>query len=184
MSIHLTFTIYAYIAITIFGGGGLLYWMARNIRALKGTVGAQEKTIRAQSQIYSEIQGLLSTMRTVVESTDEPKMLERLKAYEQFVEKEKEAAMVLLGKRLGQQYELSVKNLSSYIDEFFGAILSLLPFIPSQKRRAAIDSIRFSPRNEETKAKLYEYAESAPDFSSSLLNPLANFLDFSAAIKG
>ena len=104
--------------------------MARNIRALKGTVGAQEKTIRAQSQIYSEIQGLLSTMRTVVKSTDEPKILERLKAYEQFVEKEKEAAMVLLGKWLGQQYELSVKNLSSYIDEFFGAILSLLPFIP------------------------------------------------------
>ena len=92
--------------------------------------------------------------------------------------------MVLLGKWLGQQYELSVKNISSYIDEFFGAILSLLPFIPSQKRRAAIDSIRFSPRNEETKAKLYEYAESAPDFSSSLLSPFTIALQAVTKVAG
>ena len=73
MDTTLSFAIYA--IIIIFVGGGVLYWIGRNIKALRGAVEAQEKTISAQSQMLSNIQGLLSTMRTVLESTDEPKMI-------------------------------------------------------------------------------------------------------------
>ena len=89
MDTNLSFTIYA--IIIFFGGSGVLYWIGRNIKALRGAVEAQEKTISAQSQMLSNIQGLLSTMRAVLESTDEPKMFKRLEAYKQFVEKEKGA---------------------------------------------------------------------------------------------
>ncbi len=91
METNLSFTIYA--IIILFGGSGVLYWIGRNIKALRGAVEAQEKTISAQSQMLSNIQGLLSAMRAVLESTDEPKMFKRLEAYKQFVEKEKETLM-------------------------------------------------------------------------------------------
>ncbi len=79
MDTTLSFAIYA--IIIIFVGGGVLYWIGRNIKALRGAVEAQEKTISAQSQMFSNIQGLLSIMRIVLESPDEPKMLKRLEAH-------------------------------------------------------------------------------------------------------
>ena len=35
--------IYLYIAVTILGGGGLIYWMGRNIKALQGAVKDKER---------------------------------------------------------------------------------------------------------------------------------------------
>jgi len=83
-----------YAIITVLGGGGLLYWMARNIRALQGavqaqgiTIKAQGESIKAQGEVLKRVEGLMKSRQTVLESTDEPKMLERLEAHKKFVER-------------------------------------------------------------------------------------------------
>jgi hypothetical protein len=78
MTLHdLIVIVAALVNLTVFGG--CAYWVVRWLRSLKGTVDAQAETI--------------STLRTVLDVTDIPKMLERIEAYKKFVDQEKEAAL-------------------------------------------------------------------------------------------
>src|SRR5258705_2163173 len=92
--------LFVQVILYVLGLGGLVYWLVRQIRALKGTLSAQGETIRAQTEgmkaqaeILTGLEGLLKTMDTLLKSTDEPKMLERLRAYKDFVDHEKEISL-------------------------------------------------------------------------------------------
>ena len=65
--------------ITVLGLGGVLVWMRRTVKAMKGTMDAQKETI--------------DTLRTILEAADVPKMTERFKAYRELVDHEKEAKL-------------------------------------------------------------------------------------------
>jgi hypothetical protein len=60
---------------------GVIAWLVRNIKAVKVKVEAQKETINAQSQIFKDTAGLITSMRTVMESSDKRDMLGRLKAH-------------------------------------------------------------------------------------------------------
>jgi len=130
--------------------GILAYW----IRSLKGAVDAQRETIAAQKQF---IEGL----KTVLDTTDTPKMLERVEAIKKFVEHEKEAFV--------RDVKLKVErylNQSSAIDALMSdALISLIPYIPILQRNMAIDSMKVP---DEIKNTLKEFADRAPDFHSQL----------------
>ena len=79
------------------------------IKTLKGTVDAQSKTIDAQGAILKEFKDLSATMKTVLDSTNTPQMLERVKAYEEFVDKEKEKTVKAEQKKTGGAIEQGVR---------------------------------------------------------------------------
>jgi hypothetical protein len=92
--------------------GGFAYWARGWFTALKGAVDAQKETIAAQKEF---IQGL----QTVLDTTDTPKMLERLKAYKEFVDQEKEAAVTQAKRELAEVSESaeSAVHLVAYLNE-------------------------------------------------------------------
>ncbi len=119
-------TIIEIIRVVIYLGGivGLGLW----IKSLNGT-------IKAQGEILEEFKSLTSTMRDVVESTNAPKMLERVKAYEEFVDKEKEAAEA--GGAIKQGMALLIREMRIRIDTFSKLIMYVSPGV----RKEVIKSI-------------------------------------------
>ena len=69
--------------------GGLAYWIKQWIVGLQGAVEAQKDTISAQVETLSSLRNLLDSMSRVIESTDEPKMLARVKAYKELLTEKK-----------------------------------------------------------------------------------------------
>jgi hypothetical protein len=144
--------------ITVLGLGGVLVWMGKTIKAMKGTVDAQKETI--------------GTLRTILEAADVPKMAERFKAYRELVDHEKEA----ITKKLAAEFEQEKVKLTSGSKLFvetgqalmralldFGT--SALPYVPKQQRRDFIERIDVPGTGPVLKEALHRYAEQAPDLS-------------------
>ena len=128
-------------AITAIGFGGLIVWMRRQIGALKGAVEAQEKTISAQAQTVKGLQTLLTTMDAVLKSIDEPKLLERMKAYKEFVDREKEAEINAVSARIEAEKQAmteaqqrAVNRLVETHAVLFGLAADVIPYIPRKGR--------------------------------------------------
>ena len=166
----------------ILGLGGLVYWLTRQIRALQGTLDAQAETIKAQGEMLTSFETLVRTIQGVLESTDEPKMLARLKAYKEFVDREKETALQDQARQFSEEKEkMSQAQLESlellnsvalgYID-FAG---KLLPYVPLEERKKRIDELDLPGS---IKKRLYRMAETAPDLSARRESPYARLLRF------
>jgi hypothetical protein len=159
------------------GFGGLVYWVRKHINALEGAVKAQRETILAQGEIFSELQGLLNAMRTVLESTDEPKMLERLKAYKEFSEHENEAALKQQASQFDEEKKkmttIQAEVLTTAVDlhgKTMGALLQIasemMPYTPPEERVQLIESINLpDPLGTHIKEFLRRLADQAPDLS-------------------
>jgi len=154
------------LAVQILGFAGLVFW----IEALRRAVKAQKETIAAQSEMLSSVQRLTGAARNVLDSVDETKMLDRLKAYKEFVDREKEAALKAQAEQftneksrskevLGAAFELLSKDTAGYID----LSASLIPFVPAQLRVGFIQALDISNWHKE---RLLELAKAAPDIST------------------
>jgi len=152
-----------YIVVTL----GLGWW----IKLLRGAIDAQGKTIEtqgktieAQGDILNEFKSLTSTMRELVESTNAPKMLERVKAYEEFVDKEKEVAIKSeREKAVGGMEEIKVRLLDEAITRL-GTFSKLIMYVPPDNRKEIIDSLPSPkyPPEEETRDLYQKIAAKAP----------------------
>ncbi len=163
-------SILEFILLVVYPFGILLvgWW----IKALKGAVEAQGKTIeaqgmtiKAQGAILTEFKDLSATMKGVLESTDEPKMLERLQAYKEIVDREKAAAITELKKQFAEGFRINVEAIKDLVDaeiEVFGRLVS---YVPVEERRNLIDSLRLKG-NPGLKDGLHKVAEVAADLSS------------------
>ena len=115
-------------------------------------------------------------MKSVLESTDEPKLLERMKAYKEMVELEKEETL----KQQARQFDEEKKNLSQVQKEGLKSILDpwrevvsglmrliaiLIPYTPSSIRKECINSANLSADIKEVYLRL---ADAAPDLSPGL----------------
>ncbi len=87
--------------ITVLGLGSVLVWMGKTIKAMKGTVDTQEKTI--------------SALRTILDAADVPKMAERFKAYRELVDHEKEADIKRLAGGLIVDLERAVSKVATVL---------------------------------------------------------------------
>jgi hypothetical protein len=159
--------------ISALGFGVLSLW----VRSLRVTVDAQEKTIKAQRDYLQGIDMLVKAMKSVLESTDEPKLLERMKAYKEMVELEKEETL----KQQARQFDEEKKNLSqtqkedlkSKLDAWREAVrgltdltTNLMPYTPSRLRRECINSANLSA---DLKKVYLRLADAAPDLSPGVL---------------
>ena len=81
------------VSVAGFTGIGCAIW------AVNRTLRAQGQTIEAQAGHLSSFDTLLKSMKAALESTDEPAMRRRLKAYKEFVEHERDAARRRRGAR-------------------------------------------------------------------------------------
>lgn len=158
--------------ISALGFGVLSLW----VHGLRVTVDAQEKTIKAQRDYLQGIDVLVKAMKSVLESTDEPKLLERMKAYKEMVELEKEETL----KQQARQFDEEKKNLSQMPKEGLKSILdawrevvsglmrliaNLIPYTPSSIRKECINSANLSADIKEAYLRL---ADAAPDLSPGL----------------
>ncbi len=151
------------VALYALGFGGLVYW-------LKGAVEAQQKTIAAQGEILARYDGLLKATESLRHSADEAKMLDRLKAYKEFVDREKDAAIKEQANRF-QEEKLKMTDQQAGILKDLALTASgltvlagrLLPYVPLELRRNFIESNVSEPVIKES---LYRMAHTAPDLSS------------------
>jgi hypothetical protein len=150
------------LVVYLFGILGLGWW----IKILKGAVDAQRKTIEAQGTILTEFKDLSATMKGVLESTDEPKMLERVKAYKEFVDREKEAAITELGKKSEQGFRMTIEAIKGLISGQIEVFSNLVSYVPVELRRRIIDSLRLEGNPPELKDGFHKLAEGAIDLSS------------------
>lgn len=139
-----------------------ILWLGYLVYALKDAVKAQHATIRAQAE-------QLKTMKTVLDSTDEPKMLERLKAYKEFVDREKEGAL----RQQAAEFEEEKKQMSVAQRDFInwssatqssllGLVATLMPYVPPEQR---VKTINASNVPDDFKQLCYRMAAEAPDLS-------------------
>jgi hypothetical protein len=141
--------------ITVLGLGGVGW----TIKAMKGTVDTQEKTI--------------SALRTILDAADVPKMAERFKAYRELVDHEKEAEVKKLAARVEQEKARLAegsKMIAEGMQTLIGSIMGLgtyaLPYVPKERRQEFIQEVRIpGPVGEVLREVFGRYAEEAPDLN-------------------
>jgi len=160
------------IIILVFYLGGIV-GLGFLIKSLKGTIDtqgrsidAQGKTIEAQGAILTEFKDLSATMKGVLESTDEPKMLERVKAYKEFVDKEKAAAISEMEKKHAKGFQMSVEAIKGLIGGELEVLSTLVPYVPYEERRRIIDSLQLEGNFPGIRDGFHKLAEVAIDLSS------------------
>ena len=150
-----------------FSGLGYAVW------AVNRTLKAQAKTIGAQTAHLSSFDDLLKAMKATLDSVDEPAMLKRLRAYKEFVDLEKEAALARQRAELEDSHKESRAAEQHSVAELVGRITAqtfetagrLLPYVPPVDRALVIDGLGVE---DWAKAALRRIAEAAPDHSSGL----------------
>jgi len=145
----------------ILGFSGVVYWLSRMAGALKGAVDAQEKIIAAQGE-------LLKTMKDVLESTDEPKMLERIQAYKEFVNEEKQAELQKQAQHFTEK-EDQTTDVLEYMNSAIGGLIeistAMLPYVPSNDRDKLIDLAKLPTS---LKGRLQQIAKKAPQLPRAI----------------
>lgn len=168
------------LAISVLGLGGLVYWMNRQISALKGAIEAQKKIIaahaeqmKAQGEVLRNFEGLTKTMQIVLESTDALKMLERYKAYKEIVDHEKRVALQeqerQFAEEKGQMSQAQQRVLRDTTAVIAATSVSLIDlcgnlilYTPLEVRRGIVNSTDLP---DSIKDVLLRLVEAAPDWS-------------------
>jgi GAF domain-containing protein len=129
--------------------GGVAWWIVGWIRSLKGAVDAQEKTIKAQTN-------LVETLRTVLDAIDTPQMVKRYTDYKKIVDHEKDIWEQSVRRQWNEEKHKSSRSLD--------IIASLIVYVPLEERKKAIEKSDF---DDQIKRILLRIADYAPDFSPS-----------------
>jgi len=112
------------------------------------------RTVRTQADTIGALQALLDSMRTVLESTDETTMLERLKAHKEFVEHEKDAYRRQVDeekedaiKKVNEGSKATTKALiSRHVDLMIEVLfmgMRMMPYVPPEIRLDLIGATDF-----------------------------------------
>jgi len=157
---------------TVLGLGGVLIWMGRIIKAMKGTVDAQKETITAQSARMGMFEGLVKTMETVLQTIDVPKMAEKYKAYKDIMDHEKEAVTARFQAELDRlqrgaaaDFEAMVESVSDGMACLLDVGTTFLPYAPKSQRAQILDSVQWKPPYDAVRLALNHVAQEAPDLT-------------------
>jgi len=123
------------------------FWLGKTISTLRKTVEAQASTIDA-------FKSLNSGMKALLDSTDEPAMLERMKAYREILDHEMEVKIKKLEgekqKDLAQLKGASQDTLNKVLDRYQESNSTaltvaglLLAYVPPEKRDTVIGTMDF-----------------------------------------
>lgn len=154
------------VVVNFLGFVGVVYWLVRQIKALRGAVQAQATTIttqaesiKAQGQVLQSLKGLLEILEAVFQSTDEVKMLARLKAYKEFVDSKKEGLL---------------KQHADQTAQLFDLFSQLVPYAPPAHRETLIASTTLPQQFKDT---LYRLATAAPYQLPPLVSKVIEILE-------
>lgn len=134
------------------------------------------RTVRTQATTIDALQGLLNSMRTVLESTDERTMLQRLKSYKEFVDLEKEAhikqahqekenALEEFKAGAASRVNLVLKRYEEQTSGLFNVLFRLMPYVPPDERTTLIEAVDFGDQKK-LKESIRSTADSAPYISA------------------
>ena len=141
------------------------FWLGKTVWTLQNTVQAQTSTIEA-------FRSLLGGMKTLLDSTDEPAMLKRMKAYREIVDYEMEAYK----KKVDEEKRNALKTVAQGSVNTIGKLIKkdiellykvvnvctrLMPYAPMETRIFEIESVDFG-EHEEMKETLRKFAQNAP----------------------
>jgi hypothetical protein len=141
--------------VNLIGLGGFAWLIRGWFRSLKGTVETQAQTI--------------STLKTVIDTMDLPKMLERFEAFKKITDRQKEAEVEEIERKFSEQQaafvqsgEESKKGYEQDRIDFIDLILDLMPYVRKEIRYKVIASSNFS---DEVKHTLQDTARKTLDLS-------------------
>lgn len=146
------------------------FWLGKTVWTLQNTVKAQSSTIEA---FHSLVEG----MKTLLDSTDEPAMRERFKAYKEIVDLEKEGYKrkvdeetrnVLQKVKEGSSSSIKAifRNSREFSYKMFGIIIGLMPYVPPEERSAQIEAMDWSGENKWIEESIRKIAAQAPYISA------------------
>jgi hypothetical protein len=153
------------LALVILGFGALVYWMKRQIDALKSAVDVQEHTIlaqadrmNAQGEVLKKVEEVHNLMKAVLDILDAPAMVKRWEDYKALVDQERE--------QLARVQEQDAHEVSTTMGGLVELISSLILYTPSSQRQHVVDTASLPVF---LKEHLHRLAAAAPDRSTLTL---------------
>jgi hypothetical protein len=163
----------ALVALNLIGGGILVRWLVKQIRALEGTVQAQGNTISAQGEALRAADQTFRTLNDLTKAIDLEQWVKRYESHSKLLELEAQAKVDAANRELRESLEAAEakgrQSIESWQKTAYGYLslaMSTMPHVPRPQRPALIDQSRMLP---EMKTLFKDWAEhTAPDLSVAL----------------
>src|SRR5713101_3123004 len=143
--------------VNVIGGGLVIRWLARQIRALKGTVDAQTETLKTIGEVNR-------TVLEVFKAMEPRRWAEEVQVHKKLAD-EKAAALVDEARRQFEKDKETLQETLKGYQEAVGVGLSLLPYVPKEERQKAVDD---TAAPDSIKKVFLEVAATAPDWNRRL----------------
>ena len=158
------------IVLNVLGGSGVLRWLRRQIGALRGTVEALEKTVKAQDEALQAVRDLNKTALEMIKAVDPERWAKEGQIHKELADKKVEAVLdeerrkMELDKEVSKQRGLeTIKTLVDYYGDALTLGLRLIPYVPKHLRAQVIKEVGGSSR---VTGPFLDIAEKAPDWST------------------
>ncbi|HEY7250756.1 MAG TPA: hypothetical protein VIG37_09670 [Methylomirabilota bacterium] len=155
--------LWALFVLDLLGFGGLLFWINRQIVALKGTVDAQAETLRT-------LQGLNQTALEVVKGVDPERWAAEVRIHKDLADQKAQALIDEARREFDQEKKSTLEKQARvaqvFRDQYSAALqlaFGLIAYIPKHSRMAAIEE-RDVPKD--LKELYLKLAEKSPDRST------------------
>jgi hypothetical protein len=158
------------LVVSIIGGGILVKWLVRHIRALEGTVKALEGTVKAQAETITTIKHVNETVVNVFTALDPERFLREVNVHKELADR-KAAAIVEDAERKFRDERTAFSSVAvemmQRMAEDYGEALSLalrfMPWVSKSHRALVIAETKLPDR---VKASITEMAAQAPEWSA------------------
>jgi hypothetical protein len=140
------------IGLHVLVAGGVVWgicWLGRvlkrGLETQEKAIAAQAEQIKAQSTVLQDFERLNKTMKQVIDTVDAPAMLERWQQYKLLVDALAERQIQELTEKGKQTLEQVQEAHLTLHTSTFRVLGFMLPFLPSELRRALFETLGFPP---------------------------------------
>jgi len=151
--------------VNVVGGGFVIKRLVGQIKALKGTIDAQETTLKTIGEVNK-------TVLEVFKATDPERWSKEVQIHKELADKKANAIIEEERRKLEQGHaafkDSALKALNTLVGHYghaVGVAMKLIPYVPKGMRRGLIKEAA-ADGPEFTQKALLEIAETAPDWSA------------------
>jgi len=160
--------VFANMVLTVLGLGGLVFWLRRQIGAMRGSIKALKDTVQAQDQTINAIGGLNRIALEMVKAVGPERWAKEVKEYKNIVDERANAAVEQAQRRFeaeaaGRQTRTAevIKYLAGLSSAYLRLVVLALAYVPRGDRRVLIDRTSLP---EDIKASLRQLGDELPEF--------------------
>jgi len=158
--------------VNVIGGGLVIRWLVRQINALKGTVAAQDATLKTIGEVNR-------TVLEVFRAMDPQRWAKEVQIHKRFADEKAQAIIEDERRKYEREKEETARRgkdavafLFEETQRYIGAIIDLMPYVPKETRQSVLKEMRVS---EHIRRILTEVADRSPDWSQGFRSlPLAD----------